>query len=94
MKQFVGIVCIVLMLTLLLVGCGRKSNVSDNTEGRITEDTRPTTTERITTEATTTTVTTEMTTVDPTDTSESEVPDETDGIEGRLRRGIMGNERY
>ena len=92
MKQFVGIVCIVLMLTLLLVGCGRK-NVSDNTEGRITEDTRPTTSERITTEATTTTaVPTE--TENRTDQSESEVPSETDSIEGRLRRGIMGNERY
>ena len=108
MKQFISIVCIVLMLTVLLVGCRRNDNVSDNTDGMITESTRPTsvapTTERSTTERPTTQQsTTESTsasvggsenggsenggmTDNNTETSES--------IEGRMRRGIMGNQRY
>ena len=103
MKQFISIVCIVLMLTVLLVGCRRNSNVSDNTDGMITESTRPTsvapTTERATTERPTTQQpTTESTsssvggsenggtTDNNTETSES--------IEGRMRRGLMGNERF
>ncbi len=108
MKQFISIVCIVLMLTVLLVGCGRNKNVSDNTDGMITESTRPTTvaptTERPTTERPTTErPTTQQPTTESTSASVggSETNDATDNntdpsesIEGRMRRGIMGNQRY
>ena len=106
MKQFISIVCIVLMLAVLLVGCSRNTNVSDNTEGKITETTgRATTaptTERATTERATTSTTTESTSASVGGSENSGMSENgnatdnstEDGIEGRLRRGIMGNERY
>ena len=106
MKQFISIVCIVLMLAVLLVGCGRNSNVSDNTEGKITESTRPTsvapTTERPTTERPSTerpTTTTENNTSGSSSenggTTDNNIePSETSGMEGRSRRGMMGNELF
>ena len=102
MKQFISIVCIVLMLAVLLVGCSRNDNVSDNTDGKITESTQPTTvaptteratTERATTQQPTETVTTETVTTDNTADTNIE-PGETSGMEGRLRRGLMGGELF
>ena len=99
MKQFISIVCIVLMLAVLLVGCSRNNNVSDNTDGKITESTQATTvaptTERATTEHTTQQPTETATTDVTGNTTDNNIePSETSGMEGRLRRGLMGGELF
>ena len=104
MKQFISIVCIVLMLAVLLVGCSRNNNVSDNTDGKITESTQATTVAPTTERATTERATTVHTTQQPTETATTDVtgnttdnniePSETSGMEGRFRRGLMGGELF
>ena len=101
MKQIISIVCIVLMLAILLVGCGRNSNVSEDTEGRITEttdhSTAAPTTQRATTEQSTTEQTTESTSASvggSEDGGMSEGVTEDGGAAGRIRRDITGNARF